>query len=949
MRRAALLCGFALFVCAPFGAQTVGAPSAAVPAPPPASPPPKPPASPPKPPTGRPAATPRPEPRTETSPAAPSPSWTAGDLATAEEAFDWAVAPDGSSAAWVQSEVAETGSGEQRQAHVWLARLPGGSGVRMTRGDEEAERPRYAPDGRRLAYLSDRAPDGGEAGSAQIWILPLAGGEAYPATRFDREVIDFGWIDADTLVAVAKESPSAREQSLGGASDDAIVVDDAEHEPPIKLFRVELGEAGEEGTAKRLTGNRDWIETLAVSPDGKKAVATAERSLTYPYDQKVRPRTFLVDLATGAETDLLADGPSVVPQGIRWAGDGAGFYFTEERTTHPTYRMATVTDLWFYELSTRTPRRVDLSWDRGLAAPVEPLADGFLALLADGVRYRPARYTRNRNGWKRQDLAGAHAANLDAWTLGADGRTLLYLTSAATRPPQGYAAKLDGARIASERQVTDLNAAWEGKATGKSEVFRWKGAKGEMVEGILDYPLDWKAGEKRPLVLAIHGGPNETDRDSWSEDWSSPGILFRERGAFVLRANYHGSAGYGLEWVESIAGRYYELEIPDLEKGVDALIARGLVDPERLGTAGWSNGGILSAELITRSRRYKAASIGAADVEWISDWGNVDFGAAFDNYYFGGPPWERLEQYVQKSPFFRLKDVTTPTIAYTGTVDRSVPPHQSWSLFRALQQIGKAPTRLVLFPGEPHELGMVAHQRRKIQEDLDWFDRYLFGRPVEDRHAIPDGSALSGLLAKRTAARQGASLGLLYDGVLIPETAPHGQLEVARFEVTRAQFAAFDPSFEVPPEGENRPAIVPFERAKAYAAWLAKKAGQPFRLPAEDEARDLASEAGDGGNTLEAWVGYTPNPEDLAAIRAALRKALGGTGDAPLLEPAGSHSGLGEGTSALFDLDGNAAEWATGEGGKGVAIGPSADLPNDPKSVETPGPEYTGFRVVVGK
>jgi dipeptidyl aminopeptidase/acylaminoacyl peptidase len=904
--------------------------------------------------------------------ASPSPSpanWTAEDLVHAEDAADWTLAADGAAAAWVQSEVVAGDSGEQAVAHVWLARLNGngreagpsgtsGPAVRLTRGIEQASHPRFSPDSRRLAFLSNRAPagGGGEApadGTDQVWILPLAGGEAYPATHFDRDVQDFAWIDARTLVVLAAESPSERERKREENSDTAIVVDDAENEPAVRLFRVEIEEDGgaltPQGEIRRLTTNRDWINALAVAPDGKRAVATAARSLSYDFDQRVRPRTLLIDLSTGAETDLFADGPAVVPEGLRWAPDSSGFYFTEERSTHPTYRMATVTDLWFYDLASRAAQRIDLGWPRGLAAPVEPLADGFLALLADGVRYRPARFARNRGGFKRQDLSGTHVKNLDAWTLSGDGKTLVYEHSTATRPPQGFAAKLDGTKIVAERRITALNAGWEDKPTGRSEIVHWKGAKGDTVEGILRYPLDWKVGEKRPLVLAIHGGPNETDRDSWAEDWSAPEILLRDRGAFVLSANYHGSAGYGLEWVESIAGRYYELEVPDLEKGVDALIARGLVDPEKLGSLGWSNGGILTAELITRTHRYKAASIGAADVEWISDWGNVDFGAAFDNYYFGGPPWEKLDHYIQKSPFFRLKDVTTPTIAYAGTADRSVPPDQSWSLFRALQQLGKAPTRLVLFPGEPHALIDPAHQQRKIEEDLAWFDRYLFQRTSELHPAVPEGSALAGLLAKKTAARQGAAWGLLFDGALIPETAPHDGQEVGRFEVTRAQFAAFDPAAPALPGEENLPAIEPFERAKSYAAWLAKKSGQDFRLPTEDEAQALADEAGTGGNTLDTWVGYTPNPDDLAAIRGVIEQAFDKSGAAPLLEPAGSHPGLGEGSAALFDLDGNAAEWAVADSGKGVAIGPSAERPNDPRSKEPASPAYTGFRVVVSR
>ncbi len=122
----------------------------------------------------------------------------------------------------------------------------------------------------------------------------------------------------------------------------------------------------------------------------------------------------------------------------------------------------------------------------------------------------PLGWLRNADasGWQRRDLEGTHSRNLDAWLLAHNGKTLLYKTSSATRPPQWFAARLDGTRITDERQLTDLNPSFANKPTGKVEVVRWTGALDEEVEGLLHYPLDWREGEKRPLILDIHGGPN---------------------------------------------------------------------------------------------------------------------------------------------------------------------------------------------------------------------------------------------------------------------------------------------------------------------------------------------------------------------------------------------------------------------------------------------------------
>src|SRR5262249_40384728 len=154
---------------------------------------------------------------------------------------------------------------------------------------------------------------------------------------------------------------------------------------------------------------------------------------------------------------------------------------------------------------------------------------------------------------------------------------------------------------------------------------------------------------------------------------------------------------YGLKWLESIAGgRYCEAELDDIEKGVDALIARGLVDPDRLGLQGWSNGAILTNALVTRTTRYKAAVAGAGTIEYVRDWASCKFGEAFDRYYLGKSPFEDLRLYILKSPFYRLDRVTTPTLILFGAEDRVVHPQQGWLQYRGLQQLGKAPVRFVL-------------------------------------------------------------------------------------------------------------------------------------------------------------------------------------------------------------------------------------------------------------
>lgn len=866
--------------------------------------------------------------------------WTPEDLVRVERAEDFTISNDGDQVAWVHSKVVKVKEKERRIANLWLARLGDGEPVQLTRGVEDVSAPAFSSSARHLAFLSDRdfpgyqkAPE--EGAKRQLWALATAGGEAFPLTRFERPVLSFGWIDTETLVVAVPEAPSAWHREREKLNDTAEVIDDAENEPPVRLYRVNLAKE-----VQRLTTNHDWIDGLAVSPDGRRALVRAQRSLSYEFDSKVPPVYRLVDLNNGASTPLF-EGSKLLPNEVRWANDGSGFYFVNFYSRHPLYRTATISELYFHDLGSGTSQKLDLDTDRGLGAEYAVAQDGVLALLHGGVRYRPVRL----QGSAVHPLQGKHVPQLDGWVLSRDGTTVVYRTSSATRPPQWYSARLAGMSLVDEQQLTHLNPGYGDKTTGRVEALTWKGARGDEVEGLVHYPLDWREGDgPRPLVLDIHGGPAGIDRDTWDQRWAAPIILYRQRGAFVLQVNYHGSEGYGLDWVESLEGHYYELEIPDIEAGVDLLISRGLADPKRLGSTGWSNGGILTADLITRTDRYRAASVGAADVEWFSDWANVDFGASFDNYYFGGPPWEIPGVYLEKSPFFRLTEVTTPTIVHTGTEDRAVPPHQSWSLFRALQQIGRTETRLVLYPGEPHGLRQVAHQRRKIEEDMAWFDRHLFGTHKPTRPEIPQGSRLDGLLKRSTAARHGGNFGVLEKGHLIPEVAPFKGLTVGRFEVTRAQWAAFEGSGPAPGEGDLPVRGITFERAQAYVDWLAKVTGRPFRLPSREEAEVLAEAggAGDGGNTLDFWVGYGPNVDDTKKIRAGLEALERGPS---LVQPVGRFGAVGE--VGVFDLDGNVAEWAVGEEG-GVAVGPSADRGAENLGLPAATVEYTGLRVVEG-
>ncbi|MGA7623453.1 MAG: prolyl oligopeptidase family serine peptidase [Candidatus Acidiferrales bacterium] len=885
--------------------------------------------------------------------------WTAEDVVYQEDAGQFRISPDGRFALWVKG----TGDKDKdlRVGNLYVSNLGDGKAVQLTRGTDQISNPRWSPSGELIGFLSDHAlpKPKPEFASTQLWLMNSQGGEPWPVTESARDIQQFEWLDDKTILFSAEEGPSLYEQQTKERKDDSNVVDDTAHVAAVRLFKLSMSDK----KITRLTDNDDWILAFQVSHDKTKAVAVARRELSFAWDQKIPPATYIVNLATGDRTQIFTN-ERIRPDEIAWARDDSGFYVSTPYSSDPHFLTATVDKIYFHDVGAGKSMEVNLDWDRGFARSLQTTSEGFIALLADGVYTKPVRFTRHGSTWSRKSISSDDDRHCFSFELGDDGKTLIYEYSTASVPTQFFRARLDGTKITSATQITDLNPGFKNKTIAKTEVLHWKGAKDDEVEGILYYPDNYKAGESYPLVVTTHGGPAAADHDQWTERWAYAPNLFAQRGAFVLKTNYHGSTGYGLKFVESICcGKYYDLEIPDIERGVDNLITRGLVDPDKIGAQGWSNGSILSIQLtITNPDRYKAASVGAGDVEWLSDWANVDFGESFDHYYFGKTPLEDPQLYIDKSPLFKMDRVKTPTIIFFGTIDRQVPTEEGWSHYRALYAIGKAPVKFILFPGEAHGPRKLSHQLRKLNEEDAWFDLYLFKTNPPENEALKKGSPLDVALKRRAVQKSGAFYGVAFrppsipenpaPEVLVPETVKRsisggggGSIEIGRFEITRAQYAAFDKEYQVAPGTENYPANgITFEQAKAYCKWLSDLTAETYRLPNEAEVSDLYKPRS-GENTLDYWAGYSLNPEDARKLEDKIKQL---PGDAPLLREVGSFAPEGgEDEELVFDFGGNLAEWVVAAGGSGKTLGGSADRPGDSRmQYWAADAAYTGFRVV---
>ncbi|PYQ94572.1 MAG: hypothetical protein DMF97_18350, partial [Acidobacteria bacterium] len=273
---------------------------------------------------------------------------------------------------------------------------------------------------------------------------------------------------------------------------------------------------------------------------------------------------------------------------------------------------------------------------------------------------------------------------------------------------------------------------------GRQEAIQWKGADGAMVEGILTYPVDYQPGQKVPLAVMTHGGPQAADKYSIGS-MSYEFQVLAGKGYATLQPNYRGSTGYGDAFLRNMVGHYFQQAHLDVMTGVDEVIRRGIADPDRMLKMGWSGGGHMTNKIITFTDRFKAAAAGAGAANWISMYAQSDI-RSFRTPWFGGTPWQAnapIETYWNNSPLKDVANVRTPTLFFVGERDPRVPMPQSIEMHRALKANG-VPTHLYIAPREPHGWTELRHQLFKLNTEIEWFEKYVTKRPFTPEKAPGD-------------------------------------------------------------------------------------------------------------------------------------------------------------------------------------------------------------------
>lgn len=621
------------------------------------------------------------------------------------------ISPDGK---WVAYTVTAADIKENAvNSDLWLVSTSGDAAPRqLTRHPKNDGSPRWSPDGRQIAFLSDRAE------RAQIYLMAPDGGEPEKLTDSKTAVSGFQWSpDGKQIAYLATDPPTEAEEKREKDKDDAQVTD--HNFRMTHLWVIDL--AGKK--ARRLTHGAYTVSDPQWSPDGRQ-IAYVTRPTPRADDGGLSDIWAIAanaDDAGGAPRRLAGGpGPESAP---RWSPDGKQILFTGQPDSSDTVRYNRLYVAGIDEPAGRRreldraaeydPQAADWSPDGKwiyFAAAHGTVAD-LLAVAADNSAVR-------RIGEANGVLGG--------WKLSKDGRSVAFTWADSEHPAEVYFSSLDSFR---PTRLTDTNPQVKDLALGRTEALRWKSRDGMEVEGLLLYPVNYEPGKKYPLLVYVHGGPSGVYLRSFMANWGNFGQVWAGKGWACFYPNFRGSTGYGESFQRANINGWGKGDYQDIQSGIDLLVQRGLADPDRLAQTGWSYGGYMTAWTITQTTRFKAAMVGAGLTNMFSMYSTNDLQRVLDNY-FGGQPWQKPEAYMQASAMSFIRQARTPTLILHGAADQRVPPTQGRELYIGLQKNG-VPVEFVTFPREPHGLGEPRHQLDKMKREYAWIARHTLGREAE--------------------------------------------------------------------------------------------------------------------------------------------------------------------------------------------------------------------------
>jgi dipeptidyl aminopeptidase/acylaminoacyl peptidase len=627
------------------------------------------------------------------------------DLINLKRVASPAISPDGKHVAYT---IRETNWDENAyETEIWVGDAATGRSRQLTNARRSSSQPAWSPDGAWLAFISDRD------GKRQLYRIAIRGGEAEKLTSVDEGVTAFAWSPsgkeiAFTMLDPVSDAMKEREKRWG----DVKLEDQDQRYTHLHVFDLTARTTRAITKGPMVVGSFDW------SPDGRQ-IAFDHRTTSDPSDNGTADISVVTPATSAVSIVVALDGPDTSP---RWSPDGTQLAFVTSMGKPFFYYQNSV--IAAIAPGTPTPRVLSEAFDEnpnlvdwtpaGISFAASERTWSYLFTLdpaTKGIRKHAV-----RDNW----IGGG-------FSLSADGRQAAFTGTGPTEFPDVYIAPL--ATMAATK-VSDAGAQVASWPKHAREVVKWQSQDGAEIEGVLHKPADFQDGRRYPLLVIIHGGPTGVSRPTpYGSVGYYPLDLFLAKGALVLEPNYRGSAGYG-EKFRSLNVRNLGIgDAWDVLSGIDALVKQGLVDRDRVGSMGWSQGGYISAFLTTRhADRFRAISVGAGISDWMTYYVNTDI-HPFTRQYLKATPWDDPKIYADTSPMTYIKQARTPTLIQHGEDDARVPIPNAFQLYQGLRDQNVA-VQLSIFKGFGHGLTKPKANRAAMQQNLDWFTKYLWNQPA---------------------------------------------------------------------------------------------------------------------------------------------------------------------------------------------------------------------------